>query len=266
MYLNTTAQNPQVRELDRLPGESNLDWGQRAASEMGTADSAQWAHLALVGGADLLSFRLRIAQAHLRADMLPSYWSDAALIVLGDNRLAGSQAIHVPLLQPDSPEFAAWSNGVVERPLAHFEDPKHWPNLALIALPVAQSDVVKAITDFSQSRSSVDALAHVVHWLAFAWGVERSGNPLHDNYGLPSACLLEAVFASLQFDLTPGVDSRRSCPESIWAAARRWHEYYARTGATDSAAGRTPVGRYVIGHSIPLFDEPAADVAQRRAR
>jgi len=40
----------------------------------------------LLGGADLLHFRLRVAQSHVRADLLPSYWSHAALAIEQGNK------------------------------------------------------------------------------------------------------------------------------------------------------------------------------------
>ena len=34
---------------------------------------------------------------------------------------------------------------------------------------------------------------------------------------------------SSSFDLTPGLESRSSCPEAIWQAATWWHGFYPRT-------------------------------------
>lgn len=63
-------------------------------------------------------------------------------------------------------------------------------------------------------------------WLAYVWGVGRSGNPLMDGFGIPSAAMLEIVIGANGFDLTPGLESRSSCPEAISQAAKYWHEYY----------------------------------------
>ena len=66
----------------------------------------------------------------------------------------------------------------------------------------------------------------IVRWLAFVWGVARTPNPLMDGMGIPSAAMLEIVIGAVDFDLTPGLESRSSCPEAISQAAKYWHEYY----------------------------------------
>jgi hypothetical protein len=254
---STTAKpNPAFTKLPRAKGEDNLAWGRRAVTDMGihikTTLQAEWTCIALVGGADTLSFRLRVAQSHLRPDMLPSYWSDAILVQLAGESLDGAQAIHVPLAQPEGPVYAPKVNGVVTRPVKDFGDPALYPNIALIALPFAQAEMLRRVKIFRESRPTLDALEHVLRWLAYSWGVARTGNPLHDNYGVPSACMLETVCAAVGFDLTPGLESRASCPEAIWSAAMHWQEYYAKT--VESA--KIPFGRYAIDHGYPIVEPP----------
>jgi hypothetical protein len=48
-----------------------------------------------------------------------------------------------------------------------------------------------------------------------------------DGLGMPSAAMVETVTGAAGFDLTPGLESRASCPEAIWQSARWWHEYHA---------------------------------------
>lgn len=248
---STTAKpNPDFVRFPRLPNERNLAWGERAVVSMrAEAGPAAWTYIALIGGSDTLAFRLRVAQSHLRRDMLPSYWSDALLIRLTGAKLAGAEALSVPLAQPPGPAFSPHENGVVAAPLSDFDDPGRYPNIALIALPKAQDRLMARVDAFRRSRSTLDALEHVLRWLAFAWGVARTGNPLHENYGIPSAGLLETVCAAENFELTPGLESRASCPEAIWAAAIHWHDFFARTGDR-----RIPYGRYVIGHEYPILE------------
>ncbi len=259
----TETRNPDLVAQPREGDESNLAWGERAARAMAAAGPETWTYVALLGGSDTLSFRLRLAQAHLRSDMLPSYWSEAILVELEGAALAGARAIHVPLLQPEGPGFATRANGVVSRPLADFADIVRYPNIALIALPVPQVEIMRRVADFKRSRSTLDALEHVLRWLAFSWGVARSGNPLHENYGLPSACMLETVCAAAGLDLTPGLESRASCPEAIWSAATYWQDYFRK--AHD---GKIPMGRFHHPHYYPITEPrddrwrpPAAGVA-----
>lgn len=258
----STGRNPELSALRRRPAERNTQWSERVVKAMSkSAAPDQSTYIALFGGSDTLSFRLRVAQSHLRDDMLPSFWSDSALIELNDTSLAGAFALHVPLLQPQGPEFASNYNGVVRRPFADFDDVGRFPNIALIALPVPQARIAKRVEDFRHARSTLDALEHLLRWLAFSWGVARTANPLHENYGLPSACMLETACAAEDFDLTPGLESRASCPEAIWTAALRWHEYFQQT----SANRRAPVGRYWIPHTYPI-NEPTPGQPRREGR
>lgn len=241
--------NRKFTSLAREASETNTQWGARAVAEMSSGGPDQWTYIALLGGSDSMAFRLRVAQSHLRRDMLPSFWSEAVLVALEGESLDGARAIHVPLMQPEGPEFATRTNGVVERPLTDFDDPRRYPNIALIALPIPQADLLARVEAFKRSRSTLDALEHILRWLAFAWGAARTPNPLHDNYGLPSACMLETICAAEKLDLTPGLESRASCPEAIWVAARYWQNYYKQF------LGSEPVGRYWAPHLYPI-EEP----------
>jgi hypothetical protein len=248
----STESNPQFVKFDRNEGESNTAWGERAVLDMKAGGPDAWTYVVLLGGSDTLAFRVRVAQSHLRSDMLPSFWSDSILVQLDGATLVNAQAIYVPLHQPEGPAFAARVNGVVARPLTDFDDTKRFPNIAVIALPIEQQKVIDKVASFQESRPTLDALEHVLRWLAFAWGAARTPNPLHDNYGLPSTCMIETVCAAANFDLTPGLESRASCPEAIWVAANYWHAYFEKFN------GREPIGRYYTPHTYPIV-EPSAD-------
>jgi len=258
---HTNERNPSFLELTRQPDEGNAAWCDRALEQLPQAAGSKWTCIALLGGKDTLSFRIRVAQSTMRSDLLPSYWSESAILVRGKPAsLAQAKALYVPLAQPDDGRFAPADNGVVSRPFAWFDDPAQFPNVALIALPVAQAGVVRRVDAFRTSRSTLDALEHLLRWLAFCWGVSRTGNPLLENYGIPSSCMLETVFAAENFDLTPGLESRSSCPEAIWSAALYWHEYFRKTAEAE------PVGRYAIGHGYDILDEGAGKKPARPRR
>jgi hypothetical protein len=257
---STSERNPEFVPMPRRDGERNLAWGERAVVQMGAAAGpGAWSYIALLGGSDTLAFRLRVAQSHLRSDMLPSYWSEAILVRLAGTTLVGAESISVPLVQPPGPAYAPAENGVVVAPLSDYDDPARYPNIALIALPKAQEKILARVELFRHARPTFDALEHVLRWLAFAWGVARTPNPLHENYGIPSAGMLETVCAAEDLELTPGLESRASCPEAIWASALHWTGFFAKTGER-----RVPFGRYVIGHSYPIVEpEPSAPPADR---
>lgn len=256
-----TRRNLNTRSARRRRGERNSAWVHRMIDDIGSHDPALWSHLLLLGGTDQLSFRVRIAQSPLRPDLLPSYWSEAALLLPDATQPTWTaDIVQVPLLQPAGGEFATGRNGVVISPLADFNDAARWPNIALMAIPRPLADIRTAIAQFCRGRDELDALSHVLRWLAYVWGTERPCNPLHDHIGLPSACLLEAAFARQQFDLTPGVEPSKSCPEAIWASARHWHQYYA---ATAGEGGRVPACRYCTDHEMPISEAPGERMADR---
>lgn len=262
MRMTTSSPHDRVTRNSRpVRGEGNAAWVRRMIADLQTAEPTQWSHLLLLGAQDQMGFRVRVAQSHLRPDLLPSYWSEAALLRLDDAApFEVAELLQVPLLQPALAEFASSRNGVASLPMTAFDDARRWPNIALMAIPRPQAAVVAAIARFCHARDEVDALSHVLRWLAFVWGANRTGNPLHEQIGLPSACMLEAAFARLQFDLTPGVEPSKSCPEAIWASARHWHPYYA---ATAGEGGRVPVCRYRISHVLEI-DEADGDSMARR--
>ena len=78
----------------------------------------------------------------------------------------------------------------------------------------------------AKSRSNLDLLDLLISWLAFAWGVGKTGNPLLEGLGIPSAALVEMIVGASDFELTPGLSTRSSCPEAIWQAAKWWHKYH----------------------------------------
>ncbi|MGY2440431.1 hypothetical protein [Pseudomonas sp. SDO52101_S400] len=235
---NSSAEkpNPKFKELKRNKQENNEEWVQRAIQKLGLS-LEKWSFIALFGADDIMAFRLRVAQSHLRNDLLPSYWSDAALIKVDEKDPALLTAIHVPLFQPENAEFATKRNGVIEQSLRHFTNAERWQNVCVIALPVAQATVLELVEHFKTSRSPVDSLDYLLRWLAFAWGAGRTSNPIHEGIGLPSATMLEVVYNNAQFDLTPGLESRASCPEYLWIMAKYWYTYYEQVGTREIPRG-----------------------------
>ncbi|KPA91731.1 hypothetical protein PF66_01754 [Pseudomonas asplenii] len=249
MKFNKVANpNPDFVEQQRPARENNIDWLARAIAALGGDAPLEQSYILLLGANDTLSWRLRIGQSHLRFDLLPSYWSSAVLLKLHQRSLKESTVIHVPLFQPADGLFATERNGVVETPLSEFGNTRKWKNIALITFPVPQETVLSQLLLFEKGRSYIDALEHVLRWLAFAWGVARTPNPIHDGVGLPSACMLETLFASAGLDITPGLESRASSPEAIWATALYWYEHYTTNRLP------TPKGRFFTPHDYEIKD------------
>lgn len=227
-----------IIEVARKDGEDNLEWLARNLPKDGGTN------IVMVGGKSQISFRLRVAQSHVRHDLFPSYWSHVMLLGKAAKNL-GSTAIHEISLEPPAGfGFPAPSNGVQKGKLSAYRDAAAYPNIAILRVPVEQKDVMEALGKFQMQRAVLDAVDLIARWLAYVWGISRTGNPLLDNEGIPSAAMLEVVFGAVGYDLTPGLESRSSCPEAIWQAAKWWHEYYKKQNRESFT------GSFYVGHKL----------------
>jgi len=246
---NAVAPNPELSEQPRTASESNSAWLARA---LGSQDSS--GTIVLIGGVSLTEFRIRVAQSHARQDLLPSFWSYAALI-RGNRQRGGWDLYEVSLEPPAGFGFVPANNGVQQSSFSHYDDPARYPNIACIRFTVPAQAVAErassfpqalesAVATFRKQRSLVDLTALLIEWLGFVWGAGDKGNPLLKGLGVPSAVFLESVFAIAGVELTPGLASQSSCPETIWQAAKWWHEFYESEAALTQSA---PQGSYFIG-------------------
>jgi hypothetical protein len=205
----------------RKNGQDNLAWIAENVS-----NATDQTTLVMVGGRSQISFRLRTAQSHVRSDLLPSYWSHVLLVDKFGKNL-GATKIHQISLEPRGGfGFPAPNNGVQISRLSDYANAEAYPNIALLSVPVKLNEVLDSLETFKKQRAVLDGVDLVVRWLAYVWGVARNPNPLLEGQGIPSSAMLEIVVGTCGFDLTPGLESRSSCPEAIWQAATWWHEYY----------------------------------------
>lgn len=241
MSSKTLAPSGSFEEVRREGRETNLDW---LARNIGTDEEAA-VRLLLVGGRDLSSFRLRVAQSHLRHDMTPSHWSHVALLGARDSDIGATRLREISLDPPAGFGEPAPANHLQEAKLSRYRDRRRYPNLAVLRVPVGRETIERAITRYQGQRAVLDGGELVVLWLAYVWGAGRANNPLLDGYGIPSAAMVEVVMATAGYDLTPGLESRASCPEAIWQSAKWWHEYY-------DDQQRDPLsGAWVRDHELP---------------
>jgi hypothetical protein len=222
---------PAADVLPRRAGENNLQWLLRARAAL-HAQPEETA-LLLLGGDDRLSRRLREAQARIRHDLAPSWWSHVLCLPATEALAADSPVLEISLVPPAGFGFPAQANGIQQGRLGHYRrrvvsadaDQNSYPNIALLLVPVPAAALHKAVGDLQQQRLQQDFPALVLRWLAWAWGTGAQDNPLLEGLGLPSAVMLEAAFAAAGYDLTPGLESRSCCPEAIWQAVRWWQDY-----------------------------------------
>jgi len=218
---NARSKSDSFDEVNREEDEDNIQWLSR---NMPTASDQTL--LVMVGGRSHSDFRLRIAQSHVRSDLAPSCWSHVMLLNITGKNLASTKVTEISLDPLPGFGFPTPNNGVQEGELARYASAAKYPNIAVLRVPVARDEIDKALVRFKMQRAVLDGVDLIVRWLAFVWGVSRSGNPLLDGFGIPSAAMLEIVVGAAGFDLTPGLESRSSCPEAISQAAKYWHEYY----------------------------------------
>ncbi len=263
------TRNPDVIERVRAPGEDNLAWIGRMVQEGLVETGPNWSLLLLVGGDDPLSFRLRVSQSHVRHDLSPSAWSHVVFVPKLAPTLAESQVREVSLAPASGfgkYGFAPPRNALQDNRLGAYADPADYPNIAILSAPVKAADVGESLDRLAAQRSILDAPQLILRWLGYCWGVGVPASPLTEGFGMPGAAILEAAFAAKGFDLTPGLESRSSCPEAIWQAATWWHQFYERTAERRAAMK----GAYSAKHDL-VPDErfggsPAAATAPAKAR
>jgi hypothetical protein len=232
---SATAPSEALQEVPRRSREDNLRWLRRNLPTPGGSS------IVLVGGTSPIAFRLRVAQSHIRHDLRPSHWSHVMLLDTPAQSLASTTVYEIHLEAPHGFGFPPPDNAVQEGTLGQYQQTAAYPNIAILNVPVALQDVLEALRKFKLQRAVLDAVDLLARWLAYVWGVAHTSNPLLENFGMPSSAMLEIIFGAAGFDLTPGLESRSSCPEAIWQAARWWHEHYARqnqealTGAYSTA-------------------------------
>ena len=213
-------------------------------------DSGDLSQIVLIGGSDISSFRLRVAQSHLRHDMQPSHWSHVFLLGPIEQPIGSSSIYEISLDPAGGFGFPPPTNGVQVSKLDRYRNTRRYPNIALLRVATPPGQVAEALERFRQQRPVLDAPDLVLRWLAYTWGTGHVCNPLYDGMGMPSAAMLEIVFGAAGIDLTPGLESRASCPEAIWQAAKWWHDYY------EQADRSSLVGAYSIGQELGGIAEP----------
>lgn len=252
-YSSATEPNPDVKDTaadqstvvslsargPRGHETSNVSW----LKDTGVTDG-----IILLGGTSVAHFRLRVAQAQLRSDLLPSYWSLAGIL------LEGEQFASVPLDTLEDSSLIPITNGVQVCKLADYDDTTRFPNIAVLRFtddcgPVR--DIIKfdRLEPGKLRHGVIDLPTMILSWLGYIWGAGQQGNPLLNGMGVPSAAFVEMAYGITGVELTPGLASAASCPEAIWQSSKWWHDYYAEPrGIKNRTHARAfiPKGFYAI--------------------
>ncbi len=232
--------------------ETNSAWLKRVGATDGVI---------LLGGASVSHFRIRVAQSHARADLQPSRWSIAGVL------LDARTFLSVPLeLCGESSEIAL-GNGVQTCNMADYDDPTRFPNIAVIEFT---KDADKILTNAKliagdrkqkkpAQRGIIDLPAMMLPWLSYVWIAGKAGNPLAEGLGLPSAAFVETVYGMAGIELTPGLASSTSCPEAIWQSAKYWQDFYEAAAVSvneQDAAQQVPIGKFLIRQNAAAVTWP----------
>ena len=219
------GRNRHLRNMPAQDGETNLAWLQRVR-----AGSSAQGRLLLLGGVSVPHFRIRVAQSQLRADLMPSFWSQVG-IMLDDETFAS-----VPLGLHEANFDVPSNNGVQTCQLSDYADPANFPNIALINFTESFEPISQNIERIKNQRSVVDLPHLMLPWLGYIWGAGQAVNPLIGGTGLPSAVFAETTYGLAGIELTPGLATSASCPEAIWSTALWWQEFYEGITAAEERA------------------------------
>jgi hypothetical protein len=248
---SATRRNRRIASAPVRRGQRNAAW---------LAERARPGALVLVGGATLEHFRVRIAQSHLRHDMLPSFWSLAGIVASPTTMLT------VPLAVDDVSAVPA-ANAIRRMPFRQIDDERRFPNVAVLRFAEPADVIVRNVDKLRGQRSALDLPTLLLPWLGFVWSAGGRRNPLHEGIGLPSAALAQTAYGMAGIELAPGLASGSSCPEAIWQAALWWHDYYEQSAdvsgaamAGDAAPARASGIRGIVPAGESLVRQPAAAI------
>lgn len=251
---DATSANEGLKETPAKAKETNSAWLKRVGAQDG---------IILLGGAAVSHFRIRVAQSHARADMKPSLWSLAGIL------LDGKKFLSVPLELCGEASEIATRNGVTTCPISDYDKPEQFPNIAVINF-TKDIDVIlenarliggDPENNRPAQRGIVDLPTLMLPWLRYIWIAGNAANPLGEEKGLPSAVFVETVYGMAGIELTPGLASATSCPEAIWQAAKYWHDFYEKAAESTietNAAHAIPKGNFALRQRVAAADWPPA--------
>jgi len=186
------------------------------------ASRAEPGSVVLAGGTGLEHFRLRVAQSHLRHDMLPSFWSLAGVV-------ASANSMWTVTLAVDDVSAVPAANAIRRVNFREIDDVTRFPNIAVLRFAEPAAAIVGNVKRLMTQRIAIDLPTMILPWLAFVWSAGTKRNPILEGEGLPSAVLVQTAFGMSGIELAPGLASSSSCPEAIWQSAIWWHDYYQKT-------------------------------------
>lgn len=219
--------------------------------------------LLLVGGNDHRALAIRQAQAPLRLDRLPSYWSHAALILDWEAAdVANAVGVEASLDPEDLSEQVPERNGVTFFRVSRYLDQNRYPNLCVV-VPTEfersdkdQTDVRRRLSEAALDPNRERVRYRLWDWLGvwarFIYAPVGTPNPVTEGIPLPAAALCEYAYEAGGLDLTPGATAPNACPELLWATILHWHDRMGGVKIRAWRLVRDPVQAPRAVHDAPL--------------
>jgi len=194
--------------------------------------------IGLMGEFGLTGSLIRQAQALIRVDRTPSYWSHSFLFYndlsteLGMNRSErNSPWIWESTLEPATPfNHFIERNGVGARRIGNYAFSgfdllrDHCvPNMAVIAIGLTdeeRSAVLQRADDPNVDQLAYDLGALLGTWYAYVTDRAQRPNPLATGNAVYCSAYLQLAYDAVGIDLAPGAHERNTCPEHFWQLAR----------------------------------------------
>jgi hypothetical protein len=284
-------QNPAVLDWSRrYRGRDNAAFLAGVARELertardypDTVDPAGVLCVGLLGEFGYIGYGLRRAQATLRIDRQPSYWSHAFLVgtalsaapnAYGSRRTA--PWLYEVSFTPDRAVSAvAFRSGASPRSSADFVatrfrqlEPPAAPNIAIIALALTEDErervLARAIRpEMESTRYDLGLLR--ARWFRYLVDPVAEANPLAEGVAMPSAAYVQLAYDAAGVDLSPGAMQRNTAPEHIWQLVRRLYRDAELIGADGKRAPRVVAGWYCVRDRSALPAPEGRDVAPER--
>ena len=203
----------------------------RRVAEASTPDERRGAIL-LLGGRDPRSVAVRHAQAALRMDRRPSYWSHAALIAdWSQDGPSSAVGLECTLAPREPAKQTPERNGVTSFSLGDYAGGEQWANVAmcLFELPRRRGEddprirVVEAAAHPMRAQLRYPLWDWLALWVGYTYAPHTRPNPLLEAQPHPGAALCEYAYGEVDVDLTPGATAPNACPELLWASMIHWY-------------------------------------------
>jgi hypothetical protein len=186
----------------------------------------------LIGSRDVPGHTLRTAQAMLRWDLRPSYWSHVFVVaapVTTRTSMRSLPILEVPLHPRNGVFPKPECNGINEGTLGQYENKDIDANVGLVAVSMSEEEVRKLkrrAVNWNQDRVRYNFWDMLGAWQSYLWSQGAKRNPLREGMPIAASSYIEYVFEGLGLGVTPGASEHNSAPEHLWNAACWWHKAF----------------------------------------